>query len=42
MEDEWDAATAVFEASKYWPVAIGAVITESPGIPVRIFRSEVV
>jgi hypothetical protein len=37
-----DAATAVFEASKYWPVAIGAVIAESPGIPVRIFRSEIV
>ena len=37
-----DAATAVFEASKYWPVAISTVIAESPGIPVRIFRSEIV
>jgi hypothetical protein len=25
-----DAATAVFEVSKYWPVAIGAVVAEPP------------
>jgi hypothetical protein len=42
MEDECGCRNSGIEASKYWPVAISAVIAESPGIPVRIFRSEIV